>query len=352
MKDTLKKISGGLHIVKLKLCKQYAPLEINIHITDKCNLKCTYCYSNFYKRKNPDISKENIIRIVDAFKELGVLEVSLIGGEPFLHPDISDIIEYIKSKNLLCSTVTNGYFLKRHLEAVKKLNMVCVSLDGPEEINDITRGAGSYKRAIEALELLRKNNVNTSIRATLQKHNVDYIDDIFNVAVKYDTILNFGLLFPQSSESGEVKTISNDTPSDEACRQALKKIIELKKKFPKRFFNSLTNFRNAYNWPTRFTRFFLYKDELKEFPKFKPVPCYGGRTFATIDTDGKLYPCTDLIGYYDAPNVLKMDVKKAWHSITNHPCSACFYLSSVEKNLVSSLNLDAIWNIIRIGRVR
>ena len=199
---------------------------------------------------------------------------------------------------------------------------------------------------------MREYNVNCSIRATLQKHNLDYIDAILNIAIEYNALLNFGLLFPQSSEDGEYKTISKETPDDDDYRKALKKIIYLKKEHPIRFFNSLSNFKNAYSWPASYTRFFLYKDELKEFPFFKPIPCYGGRTFATIDTDGRLYPCTNLIGYYDAPNALKMDIKKAWNTINNHTCSACFYLSSVEKNLVSSLNLDAIWNIIRNGRVR
>lgn len=327
-------------------------MEINIHITDKCNLRCSYCYSNFYKRHNEDISKTDIFRIVDAFKEMGAIEVSLIGGEPFLHPHFSEIVSYVKSKGLFCSAVTNGYFIQRNLETVKKLDMVCISLDGPEEINDITRGKGSYKRAVEGLKSLCEHNINRSIRSTLQKQNLEYIDNMMELATRYGAILNFGLLFPQSSEDGQVKTISNETPDDIAYKNALRKIIELKKRYPERFFNSLTNFNNALAWPTSYTRFFLFKDELAEFPFFNPIPCFGGRTFATIDTDGKLYPCTNLIGYYDAPNVLEMDVKKAWKSITNHTCSACFYLSSVEKNLVSNLNIDAILNFIKVKRLR
>lgn len=345
------KMLGGLKLAYRKISKRYAPLEINIHITDKCNLRCAYCYSNFYKRHNMDISKENIFRIVDAFKEMGVIEVSLIGGEPFLHPDFSEIVDYIKSKGLFSSAVTNGYFIGRHIETAKKLDMVCISIDGPQAVNDITRGKGSYRHSIEGLTLLRQHNINRSIRATLQKHNFDYIEELMQIAVDYGAILNFGLLFPQSSEDGQVKTISKETPEDGDYKKALRKIIELKKRYPERFFNSLTNFYNALNWPTAYTRFFLFEEDLKEFPSFKSIPCFGGRTFATVDTDGKIYPCTNLIGYYDAPNVLKMDVKEAWQSIKNHTCSACFYLSSVEKNLLSNFNIDAISNIIKVKRL-
>lgn len=347
-----KKISGGLRLLFRKVLKKTAPLELNIHITDKCNLKCTYCYSNFYKRRNPDISKEQIFRIVKAFDEMGVMEVSLIGGEPFLHPDFPAIVDYIKSRGLFCSAVTNGYYLQKHAQTVKKLDMICISIDGPESMNDITRGQGSYRKAVEGLAFLKELNINRSIRATLQKHNLDCIEDMMNLAEQYDAMLNFGLLFPQSSEQGEVKIISKETPDDMACRKALQKIIDLKKKYPRRFFNSLTNFYNALNWPTSYTRFFLFENELKEFPEFKAIPCFGGRSFTTVDTDGKLYPCTNLIGYYDAPDVLTMDVKEAWHSIQDHTCAACFYLSSVEKNLVSNFNVDALLNLIKVKRIR
>ena len=350
MKNFSKKALAGMKILYRKYTKKYSPLEINIHITDRCNLKCTYCYSNFYKRKNKDISKENIFRIVDSFKELGVIEVSLIGGEPFLHPDFPEIVDYVKKQGLFCSAVTNGYFIEKHIETARKLDMICLSLDGPQKTNDFTRGKGSFEKGIEALSLLQENNINRSVRATLQKNNLSCIEEMKKIGEKYGAILNFGLLFPQSSEDGEVKTISKETPLDEAYRDVLKEVIELKKKHPKRFFNSITNLNNALNWPTSYTKYFLYEDDLNNYPDFKSIPCFGGRTFATVDTDGKLYPCTNLIGYYDAPNVLEMDVKKAWNQIQNHKCSACFYLSSVEKNLVSNCNFDALWNIIRVGR--
>ncbi len=177
-----KKARGGLALLSRKLTGRTAPLEINIHITDRCNLACTYCYSNFYKRHNPDISLENVRRIVDAFCDMGVMEVSLIGGEPFLHPAFPDIVSHIRGRHLFCSAVTNGSFIATHLDTAKKLDMVCVSVDGPEEINDITRGRGSYRKAMEGLRLCADNGINRSIRATLQKHNLHCIEHLVDIA--------------------------------------------------------------------------------------------------------------------------------------------------------------------------
>ena len=346
-------ISAGMRVARRRLTGCQAPMEINIHITDRCNLKCTYCYSNFYKRRNPPIPTAKVLEIVDAFAAMGVVEVSLIGGEPLLHPDFDRIVAHVKARGLFCSAVTNGYFLKSHLDAVRRLDMVCVSIDGPEAVNDVTRGAGSFRAAIGALELLAAHGVNRSVRMTLQRHNLDQIEAMTALCRAHDAMLNFGLLFPQSSADGTVKVISDETPADAAYRSALARIVALKRCHPRWFFNSLKNLENALNWPTSFTRFFLFDDELRgEFPDFKPVPCYGGRTFATVDTDGRLYPCTNLIGYYDAPSVLTGDIRGAWRQLAGHGCRACFYLSSVEKNLVSHLDPQAILNLIRVRRLR
>ncbi|MBF0624373.1 MAG: radical SAM protein [Magnetococcales bacterium] len=352
MTELKKIVQGGLKVLAGKVLKRNIPFEINIHITDKCNMHCTYCYSNFYKRKTPEIPKERIFAIVDAFQELGAVEVSLIGGEPLIHSQFDAIVDYIKSRGLFCSAVTNGWYLPRHMDTARKLDMVCVSLDGPREINDITRGEGSHQKAVAALELLQQAGINRQLRCTLQKHNLHAVEQVLEIGERYGANVNFGLLFPQSSDAGDSKIVSGDTPQDTAYKDALRRIIAMKRANPARFFNSMRNFENALNWPTSYQKFFLNRAELRQYPHFRAVPCYGGRTFATIDTDGRLYPCTNLIGFYDAPNVLEMDIKEAWHRIKDHDCSACFYLSSVEKNLISDLDPGAILNFFRVKRLR
>lgn len=347
-----KKIRGGLHLIEGYFFGHYKPIELNIHITDRCNLKCTYCYNNFYKRNVRDIPRDDIFRIVDAFKKLGILEVSLVGGEPFLHPDFPAIVEYIKSKNILCSSVTNGYFIRRHLETAKKLDMVCVSIDGPEEVNDIVRGKGSYQKALEALEILRTHHINRGIRVTLHKYNLSSLEEIVGLAKRFDAIIFLSLLFAQSSDDFTCKIVSRAAPDDTELRGALIKVATLKKKYPRIFLNSLANVNYAIQWPTRYSRFFLLKSELKEFPSFKPIPCFCGRAYATIDTDGKLYPCPNRIGHCVALNILEMDVLKAWRGLKNHNCAACFYLSANEKNLLSNMNIDALWNVFTAKRLR
>ena len=346
-------VRGGLNVFWNKLTGSRIPFEINIHIIDSCNLECSYCYSNFYKRGNPWISETQIFKIVDGFRKLGAIECSLIGGEPLLHPKFSQLVDYITDKGMTCSTITNGYMVPKLIESLKKLDTVCVSLDGPQEINDITRGEGSFLKGAEALQCLQENNVNRQIRVTLQKNNLGCVEEMFQLAVKYGACLNFGLLFHQASDDGTEMGLSEDLPENEDYRKVLRQIVDLKKRHPKVLINSLRNLNNALNWPTTFSQYELKADEIKKYPDFEAIPCHGGKTFATVDTNGKLYACTNQIGYDpEAPDILEMEVDAAWNSLKSHKCEgSCFYVSSVEKNLISELNLDAITNFFKVKRV-
>ena len=346
-------VKGGMHVFWNKFAGTRIPFEINIHIIDSCNLECSYCYSNFYKRGNPWISEEQIIKIVDGFQKLGAIECSLIGGEPLLHPKFSQLVDYITDKGMTCSTITNGYLVPTLIGSLRKLDMVCVSLDGPQEINDITRGEGSFLKGTEALQCLQENNVNRQIRITLQKNNLDCVEEMFQMADKYGACLNFGLLFHQASDDGAKMGLSKDLPENEAYREALRQIVDLKKRHPKTLINSLRNLTNALNWPAAFSKYELKPDEFKKYPGFDPIPCHGGKTFATVDTNGKLYACTNQIGYDpEAPDILEMEVEEAWNSLKSHECEgSCFYISSVEKNLISELDIDAITNFFKVKRL-
>ena len=346
-------VKGGLHVFLNKFTGSRIPFEINIHIIDSCNLECSYCYSNFYKRGNPWISEEQIFRIVDGFQKLGAIECSLIGGEPLLHPKFDRLVDYITEKGMTCSTITNGYLVPKWIESLKKLDTVCVSLNGPQKINDITRGEGSFLKGAEALQCLQENKVNRQIRVTLQNNNLSCVEEMFQMAVKYGACLNFGLLFHQASEDGAEMGLSKDLPEDKDYRKVLQQIIDLKNRYPKIFINSLRNLSNALNWPTEFSKYELKPDELENYPAFDAIPCHGGKTFATVDTNGKLYACTNQIGYDpDAPDILEMEVDEAWNSLKSHKCEgSCFYISSVEKNLISELNMDAVTNFFKVKRL-
>lgn len=86
--------------------------RIHFIINNFCNLKCTHCfmYMNSYpadRKRNVDLCtmKRDIDILFEAIDSLGV--VNVFGGEPFLHPDLSEIIKSILSKNNFGSVIVN-----------------------------------------------------------------------------------------------------------------------------------------------------------------------------------------------------------------------------------------------------
>lgn len=86
--------------------------EISIEILQRCPNRCIYCSSHSNPQATHIISFEIIKNIIDDAKSLGCKTVCLSGGEPFLHPQILDIIGYIAKQQLICYVYTSGIYMK------------------------------------------------------------------------------------------------------------------------------------------------------------------------------------------------------------------------------------------------
>lgn len=102
--------------------------EISIEILQRCPNRCIYCSSHSNPQATHIISFEIIKNIIDDAKSLGCKTVCLSGGEPFLHPQILDIISYIAKQQLICYVYTSGIYMKdevysslpnEYIEAIK-----------------------------------------------------------------------------------------------------------------------------------------------------------------------------------------------------------------------------------------
>jgi MoaA/NifB/PqqE/SkfB family radical SAM enzyme len=104
----------------------------------RCNLSCTYCneYDDFSKPVPLETMKERI----DHLHRLGTTIVTISGGEPLLHPELDDLIRYIRKQGIITGMITNGYLLTA--ERIKRLNKagldhMQISIDNvmPDEVS-------------------------------------------------------------------------------------------------------------------------------------------------------------------------------------------------------------------------
>ncbi len=86
--------------------------EISIEILQRCPNRCIYCSSHSNPQATHIIPFGIIKSVIDDAKSLGCKTVCLSGGEPFLHPQILDIISYIAKQQFTCYVYTSGIYMK------------------------------------------------------------------------------------------------------------------------------------------------------------------------------------------------------------------------------------------------
>ena len=156
----LKHITSSLNVdKKLVVYQDYdiqhetAVSDIVLLLSDKCNLNCTYCYSNAEsggKDMPPDIAEKTIKYVADCVKSRNEFDFSILfhgAGEPTLNwktltYSVDFAKKYALENNLKAhlSLATNGILTPKQLTYISKnIDNVTISLDGPQNINDIQR---------------------------------------------------------------------------------------------------------------------------------------------------------------------------------------------------------------------
>ena len=127
---------------------------VYLHLTSKCNSKCSYCYAEY---SFEEISVKEWKFIIDKLSKNPPLKISITGGEPLLYNGIFNIASYLKIKFPKCiiRLYTNGYFVQQ-FEVKKYLifDKIFISCDGGDEYTDSLRGKASSSHIRRALKHL------------------------------------------------------------------------------------------------------------------------------------------------------------------------------------------------------
>lgn len=176
--------------------------NIRFSLTQKCNLDCIYCHNEGEnqnckikeKRDNgEEITKEEVIDIVEVAKNHNIKKIKLTGGEPLLRDDLSEIMASISPYLKDLSITTNGTLLKEKIDSLVEagLDRVNISLDSldPDKFKKIT--GGNLQNVLDGIDAaidspLYPIKINTVI---LDGVNDDEIEDFIEFAKQKDVIL-------------------------------------------------------------------------------------------------------------------------------------------------------------------
>ncbi|HEY2730549.1 MAG TPA: radical SAM protein [Polyangia bacterium] len=158
------------------------PLNASIEITLRCNIRCLHCY-NFDRDEprpaceKPELSTEEILRVMGDLRDAGCLFLMLTGGEILSHPDLFQLLDRARELNLAVQLLTNGTMLRPGIAAriasYENLQGVSVSLYGATaEVHDgVTQMPGSFRRTWEGVQRLRHVGVAVRLKFILMKQN-------------------------------------------------------------------------------------------------------------------------------------------------------------------------------------
>ncbi|MGH7297581.1 MAG: radical SAM protein, partial [Polyangiaceae bacterium] len=150
---------------------RYAVWELTL----RCDLACRHCSSRAGRARPDELTTAEALDVVAQMADLGVLEVTLIGGEAYLRDDWTDIVRAIRRRGMECTMVTGGRGLtpeRARAASDAGLQSVSVSIDGVAETHDALRGVrGSHAAALAALRNLSRAGVQVSANTQIGRRN-------------------------------------------------------------------------------------------------------------------------------------------------------------------------------------
>ncbi|WBW99506.1 GTP 3',8-cyclase MoaA [Oceanirhabdus sp. W0125-5] len=170
---------------------------LRVSLTDRCNLRCTYCMpeEGIIKKSHDDILHfKDILKVIKAASNLGVKKVRFTGGEPLIVKGVDELIyETSKIQGINdISLTTNGILLSDKIHDLKRagLNRVNISLDtlDKDKYKAITRG-GELNKVLDAIDKCQELGIKSiKINAVLIKGFNDNEIESFIKLTKESTI--------------------------------------------------------------------------------------------------------------------------------------------------------------------
>jgi len=199
--------------------EQHSCLTV-IEITDRCNLSCPTCYAGSSpthgRHRTFAEVKMMLDTIVENEREPDVIQIS--GGEPTLHPQFFEILDYAKTlpiKHLMVNT--NGIEIAKDFEFAKRLSTyapdfeIYLQFDSFKEMVLMSmRGANLKKIREKAIEHLKALNLSTTLVVTLQKGlNDDEIGKIIEFALEQKCVR--GVTLQPTQIAGRLENFNSQT---------------------------------------------------------------------------------------------------------------------------------------------
>ncbi len=310
--------------------EQPAPLQLNVFLTDMCNLNCKFCWqrnsNGILTDKSAEVSDVRLIELVDEGRDFGIQRWEFCGGgEPFMRLDILlKMLEKIKKNRMWTRVITNGTLFNEKIIKIL-IDLECdeliISLDGPDAAtNDFLR---PYKNklqhsvfekvvhSLQDIEILKrqavKANPKVKIHSVLSKTNVKYVVDMVKLAVNCQVSgITFDLLQNLNPECEQFDL--NDQETEQLLKTNIKNALDIA--YASRLETNLMGFYPEQNSAKQVDiEVSSVKNDCPEFPLLK-ARCFEPWYKMYVHVHGQVAPCCAVAAFSD--NVMSNSLKVLW----------------------------------------
>jgi radical SAM protein with 4Fe4S-binding SPASM domain len=177
------------------------PFHVTLELTLRCNLRCVHCY-NFDRdlprpAGAPELSFEEILRLLDDLRASGTLFLSLTGGEAMAHPRFWDVMDAAAERRFAVTLLSNGTLLTRdacaRLATYPNLWGASLSLYGGSAATHdaLTQAPGSFRRTLDAARDLKARDVAVWLKFVLMRGNAAEAESMRRLAEAEDVVCSF-----------------------------------------------------------------------------------------------------------------------------------------------------------------
>lgn len=307
-----REISGETEQLKPEVMR--TPRTVDVEITSRCNLRCSYCY--FFD--NPDVEYRDLpteewMKFFDECGECAVMDVTFQGGEPFMRRDFSTLIQAVVKNRMRFSVLSNGTVIKDETAAfiadTGRCNLVQVSVDGSHpDTHDACRGKGSFVQAIQGIRTLQRHGVPVGVRVTIHKHNVHDLESIAcllleELALPAFTTNAAGYLGACRQNSGKVLLSTADR------EEAMDTLLRLSEKYDGRISAQAGPLAETKHWSK------MEKARLQQEPPFPNgghlTGCGCPSDKMAVRADGVMVPCT-MLAHMELGRINQDSLREVW----------------------------------------
>ncbi|MGB2128825.1 MAG: GTP 3',8-cyclase MoaA [Flavicella sp.] len=173
---------------------------LRLAVTDRCNLRCTYCMPAEGAAIVPRaelLTFKEMYRITRVLSELGVDKVRLTGGEPFVRKDFISFVKMLSFNDKLktINITTNGVLTAPYIPELSSLKVGAINLSidslSKENFEKITR-RNDFDKVMQTLDLLHESNLQLKLNVVVQSGvNTSEINDFVRLTEAYNIEVRF-----------------------------------------------------------------------------------------------------------------------------------------------------------------